>query len=190
MNFRSLDPRDERKGLSGAGAQDRAVWAKFFDPVTGLREDAVRAEYARLWADVDTPVQPEQSLEEEAGRLLEGRSLDTLMGLWAQKQPRQPRKPHAASVPTRVYDRDALVVAIARLRADWRCEVPDCTTELFEDASGVRYVEVHHIDMLGQGGEDTPENVVCLCPGHHREAHFGKNAEPLAQLLRQVRGRE
>ncbi|WP_438026352.1 EVE domain-containing protein [Sorangium sp. So ce233] len=50
MNFRHIDPRDARAGLSGAGETDRKVWAAFFD--TGLQtlDDArLNAEYARLW---------------------------------------------------------------------------------------------------------------------------------------------
>lgn len=32
QNFRSLDPRDTRDGLSGGSDTDKAVWARFYDP--------------------------------------------------------------------------------------------------------------------------------------------------------------
>lgn len=51
MNFRALDPSDPRKGFDGASDQDKAVWSAFHDAATGLRSEAVRAEYARLWAN-------------------------------------------------------------------------------------------------------------------------------------------
>ena len=50
MNFRHLDPRDTRDGLSGGGETDRKVWAMFFD--AGAQQlDVARldAEYTRLW---------------------------------------------------------------------------------------------------------------------------------------------
>lgn len=44
MNFRAIDPRDSRAGMSGAGSTDRKVWDEFFDPAVGeVRVDALRA---------------------------------------------------------------------------------------------------------------------------------------------------
>ncbi len=37
-----------------------------------------------------------------------------------------------------------------------------------------RYLEVHHKKPLAQGGEDTVENAVALCPNCHRQEHHGK----------------
>jgi predicted restriction endonuclease len=86
-----------------------------------------------------------------------------------------------------VYERDPLVVAIARKRADHRCEVRNCAHLSFETADGFAYVEIHHIDPLADGGEDTIENVACLCPLHHREVHLGKKAKELKAQLKALR---
>ena len=43
--------------------------------------------------------------------------------------------------------------------------------------SGSIYLESHHIHPLSEGGADTIENVIALCPNHHREAHFGENRD-------------
>ena len=32
-------------------------------------------------------------------------------------------------------------------------------------------MESHHIKWLSKGGEDSPENVVALCPNCHRKMH-------------------
>ena len=29
----------------------------------------------------------------------------------------------------------------------------------------------HHLKTAGSGGDDVPENLICLCTEHHREAH-------------------
>ena len=34
LNFRHIDPRDERAGFSGGGAVDREVWDEFYNPQT------------------------------------------------------------------------------------------------------------------------------------------------------------
>ncbi len=35
-------------------------------------------------------------------------------------------------------------------------------------------VDVHHIASRGSGGDDTLENLICLCRRHHTRAHYGK----------------
>jgi 5-methylcytosine-specific restriction protein A len=44
---------------------------------------------------------------------------------------------------------------------------------------GSLYVEAHHVIALSAAGPDTVENVIALCPSHHREAHYGKQADLL-----------
>ncbi len=53
LNFRHIDPRDQRAGFSGAGKVDREVWAEFFDSeVNEIRTEALEREYQRLWGGV------------------------------------------------------------------------------------------------------------------------------------------
>ena len=87
----------------------------------------------------------------------------------------------------RVYDRDPLVIAIARKRADHRCEIGDCEHPSFQTPGGLPYTEVHHIVPLSEGGEDIIENVACLCAAHHREVHLGQQAQMLTEHLRSIR---
>ena len=86
-----------------------------------------------------------------------------------------------------LYDRNALVVAIGRSRAKNQCEFSGCKHALFEGGDGKPYCEVHHITPLSDGGLDVIENVVCLCPSHHKEAHFGKNALELKHMFQGLR---
>ncbi|GAG10971.1 unnamed protein product, partial [marine sediment metagenome] len=54
MNFRAIDPRDMRAGMTGGGATDRHVWTDFFDPARNtLRTDDLKREFERLWDDVN-----------------------------------------------------------------------------------------------------------------------------------------
>ncbi|MGX5612966.1 HNH endonuclease [Bacillus toyonensis] len=34
-------------------------------------------------------------------------------------------------------------------------------------------MEVHHVVPLAQGGEDSIENAIGICPNCHRKAHYG-----------------
>ena len=42
----------------------------------------------------------------------------------------------------------------------------------FLKINGARYLEVHHLKRLADGGSDTIENAVAVCPNCHRELHF------------------
>ncbi|MFL9918022.1 HNH endonuclease signature motif containing protein [Paraburkholderia fungorum] len=60
------------------------------------------------------------------------------------------------------------------LRADGTCE--GCGQSApFQRADGTPYLEVHHRRRLADGGEDTVENAIALCPNCHRERHCGIN---------------
>jgi len=51
-----------------------------------------------------------------------------------------------------------------------RCQV--CGYAL-EAASGSIHSEAHHLRPLHEGGADTPDNMVVLCPRHHAELDYG-----------------
>ena len=73
--------------------------------------------------------------------------------------------------------RDAKVPAYILERAAGKCEY--CGKPGFLTNNGRHYLESHHIIALSEQGEDTVDNVIALCPGHHREAHYGKESESL-----------
>lgn len=86
-----------------------------------------------------------------------------------------------------VYQRSPQLRAEVLLRAKGRCEL--CGAQGFKTSSGSTYLETHHIQPLSEHGKDTIENVIALCPNHHREAHFGKNhAQLKIAMLNLVKG--
>ena len=50
-------------------------------------------------------------------------------------------------------------------------------------SDGSMFVETHHIIPLAEGGYDIENNVVALCPNHHREAHYGSDRAAMQQKL-------
>ncbi|MGH7978535.1 MAG: HNH endonuclease [Limisphaerales bacterium] len=73
--------------------------------------------------------------------------------------------------------RDAKVRAYVVKRAKGKCE--HCGVRGFPTANGRFYVETHHIIALCDSGRDTVDNVIALCPQHHRQAHYGVDAVSL-----------
>jgi len=44
--------------------------------------------------------------------------------------------------------------------------------------------EIHHIESIAEGGKDIIENLILLCPNHHKEADYGLiNKETLNKYL-------
>ncbi|OXI94940.1 MULTISPECIES: HNH endonuclease [Burkholderia] len=83
-----------------------------------------------------------------------------------------PRKPATVIVTTEVFVRNPDVVAEVLDRADGKCEI--CHGDApFMRRDGRPYLEVHHVVQLADGGEDTTENAVAVCPNCHRRAHYG-----------------
>ncbi len=83
------------------------------------------------------------------------------------------KKPESLVVTTTTFKRNPDVVAEVLFQSKGKCG--GC----FEDApfnkksDGTPYLEVHHKVPLSQGGDDTVENAIALCPNCHRKQHFG-----------------
>lgn len=55
----------------------------------------------------------------------------------------------------------------------------------FKDDDDLPFLEVHHVRQLKDGGADTINNAVALCPNCHRACHYSKGRRKLvAQLYR------
>ncbi|WP_172642456.1 HNH endonuclease signature motif containing protein [Azoarcus sp. KH32C] len=90
---------------------------------------------------------------------------------------------------TNGFRRDGTVRDYVIRRAQGKCEY--CGVTAFRKASGEPYLEAHHIIGLAQTGPDMPHNVIALCANHHREAHYGDNADELERhFLEKVAQRE
>lgn len=75
---------------------------------------------------------------------------------------------------TGAYARDTKVRSYVIARAKGVCEYCGEKGFLMSDGKS-HYLEAHHIIALADEGKDTVENVIALCPKHHKEAHFGVN---------------
>lgn len=92
--------------------------------------------------------------------------------------------PSRRKVEREDFVRNPHVVAAAIHRANGACEMPNCTLPHILKATGGRYLEVHHIDPLAQGGDDTLANVAALCPHCHRALHHAYDRHDLRDALR------
>lgn len=84
-----------------------------------------------------------------------------------------PKKPEILTVLTTTYNRNPDVIAEVLLRAQGRCESCRSPAPFRKASDGAPYLEVHHVVRLADGGDDTEQNAIAVCPNCHRKHHFG-----------------
>lgn len=96
--------------------------------------------------------------------------------------PQGNKTPEKMQVFSSAFKRDPAVVAHVLNEAGDMCE--NCNEKApFYRQDGTPYLEVHHIRTLADGGSDTIQNAVALCPNCHRHLHYGKGSEAAKEAL-------
>ena len=81
--------------------------------------------------------------------------------------------PKVVQTIARSFRRNPDVVATVLERANGACEACHNEAPFLTARDGRPYLEVHHRVMLADGGEDTVDNAMAVCPNCHRRFHFG-----------------
>ncbi len=84
-----------------------------------------------------------------------------------------PAQPQTTTVTATAFLRNADVAAEVLTRANCYCEACRAPAPFFRASDGTPFLEVHHRIRLADGGADTTENAVAVCPNCHRREHFG-----------------
>lgn len=104
----------------------------------------------------------------------------------AEKARSAAKIPRKRNVSTTAYERSPEVVAYTQKRSNYGCEINGCGYEGFVKEDGARYIEVHHVQPLAEGGEDSIDNTVATCPNCHRKLHYSKDKVTLARFVRET----
>ena len=81
--------------------------------------------------------------------------------------------PQKVVLTSTIFVRNPDVVAEALHRAAGVCEACTQPAPFTRKSNGTPYLEVHHKIRLADGGLDTLENAIALCPNCHRASHYG-----------------
>ena len=134
--------------------------------------------YARVETIAEQSSQYGARTMEEVERELE-EEIKTSIGLTKGERSKRLKSalriPKILTVTTTTYQRNPDVIAEVLERARGICERCGATAPFIRASDGTPYLEVHHKKRLADGGEDTVENAVAVCPNCHRELHFGMN---------------
>ncbi|GAB3320258.1 MULTISPECIES: HNH endonuclease [Gammaproteobacteria] len=97
--------------------------------------------------------------------------------------PKGNKKPSSIQSSVTQFVRDPAVVSWVLAEAAGRCECCEAPAPFVRE-DGSPFLEVHHLQRLADGGEDTTNNAVALCPNCHRELHYGSEKRELGEKLR------
>lgn len=103
----------------------------------------------------------------EASQVEDAESLDInalqrLAERYSKRTPQRRQTRHSSIA------RNPYIAQYAKRRANGRCQL--CGNPApFVDLKGNPYLEEHHIDWLANGGADSIDNTVALCPNCHRK---------------------
>jgi 5-methylcytosine-specific restriction enzyme A len=110
--------------------------------------------------------------------------IDAIKIVESKKEPSKPEgdeNPGYAETTTKVYKRSGKVKGWVLRRAKGHCEL--CKQEApFKKADGEPFLEVHHLIRLKDGGPDTVENCVALCPNCHRYLHYADGKDTMQRI--------
>ena len=73
-------------------------------------------------------------------------------------------------INSKSYKRDNKTIAYIKVLRDYKCQV--CSTTIKKKDGGF-YIEAAHIEPKHKKGRETPNNILLLCPNHHKEFDYG-----------------
>jgi len=101
----------------------------------------------------------------------------------AEPLPENNENPDQKQILSRAFTRSEEVRTWIVENAGGKCEACDSPAP-FSTASGRPYLEVHHVVSLADGGPDSINNCVALCPNCHRALHHSHEKSTMRMRLR------
>jgi len=174
MNFRSIDPRDERKGLPASSDTDKATWDEFYNADSAQIDDGrLDEEFRRIWRkEILEPDDIEEDYQSDKA---------PTRAEVEKRKVRRPGKVKPRSVvvsETKTPPRDRVIGEQALKNAGYRCEANEAH-QTFLRKDGKQFMEKHHLIPMERYYEferiiDHECNVVSLCPTCHRQIHLAR----------------
>lgn len=97
-------------------------------------------------------------------------------------KPRGYYEPNKKMQQVLAYERDPQVKAWVLKQSNGVCEACDLPAP-FIKSNGEPYLEVHHVLPLAEGGSDTVNNTVSVCPNCHRMLHYSHDKITLRKVV-------
>ena len=88
-----------------------------------------------------------------------------------QKTGRKTDLPERRTTTITTYERNQTVTELAKLMAKGKCRLCKKKGPFQDQVLNLPFLETHHVKWLSEGGRDSIDNIVALCPNCHRKMH-------------------
>lgn len=154
------------KGLSNSLTALR-LHIEYYEGIQKVNMKSMRRIYEKYFAiPLDTPDEHEQIeiiKEFKNQNKTKQEIINELLNL-------KPTDPEEVVVNSKSFKRDNRTLAQIKILRDFKCQV--CSTTI-RKKDGTFYIEAAHIEPKHKKGRETPENILILCPNHHKEFDYG-----------------
>ncbi|MFA5829620.1 MAG: HNH endonuclease [Candidatus Gracilibacteria bacterium] len=82
-----------------------------------------------------------------------------------------PVEPEMIELKGKMYKRDNVTISRLKRARGYKCQI--CGYFVLK-RNGDRYIEAAHIKAKSQKGNEMPDNIIILCPNHHKEFDYGE----------------
>jgi len=145
------------------------------NPEEDVRDTSINDEITN---QIVIPESEEEQIEQAAAL-----SVDQLRAIAEEHETEGPVR---RDVTTKQYKRDPYIAELAKREANGICQL--CGMDApFITPQGKPYLETHHIKWLSEGGSDTVENTVAVCPNCHRRLHILNDPDDV-DFLKSLKG--
>ncbi|MEC3908375.1 HNH endonuclease [Tamlana sp. 2201CG12-4] len=83
----------------------------------------------------------------------------------------KPTDPEIVTINSKSFKRNNKTIAQIKLLRKFKCQI--CSTSI-KKKDGTLYIEAAHIKPKNKKGHETLDNILLLCPNHHKEFDYGK----------------
>ncbi|MGA2385924.1 MAG: HNH endonuclease [Candidatus Bathyarchaeia archaeon] len=149
----------EKATLSGIAREHFDKLVRIFEFVTG---ETYEENYP-----ADKSVTQQIELEKEILRDLTGEKRKKLI---EELKALTPSMSQQVVINGKTYDRDNKTIVALKILRDFKCQI--CGNSILKK-NGEHYVEAAHIRRKSEKGPETPDNILVLCPNHHKEFDLG-----------------
>ncbi len=140
---------------------------EYYEDIQKVVMHKMRDIYAKYLAvPIDTPDEQEQK---EIVREFKNQS-KTKQEIIAELLNLKPTDPEEVTISSKSFKRDNRTIAQIKILRDFKCQI--CSTTI-KKKDGTLYIEAAHIEPKHRKGRETPDNIILLCPNHHKEFDFG-----------------
>lgn len=151
-------------GLSNALTALR-LHIEYYEGIQKVVMHKMRNIYSKYSAiSIDTPDEQEQK---EIVRELKSKTKKDIIN---ELKNLKPTDPEVVIINSKSFKRDNRTIAQIKVLRDFKCQI--CSTTI-KKKDGTFYIEAAHIKPKHKKGCETPDNIILLCPNHHKEFDFG-----------------